>query len=234
MLKAKLTNEQYDKADESQQNLYKKTSDGYILQVDGMVSSEDFQLQKDKVNEFRENNVKYSKQLDGITPEELSEFKANKQKALDKSFIDANDIDGLVNSKVNVITSDFEAKLQAANERGDKYKNLSISTTKKYEIEGATSKALGAHKIRPDFNEAVNLMVSDKFTVNNGAVVAMDGDQILTGANGNLTVDEFVGSLSESYKIQSNGGGGQGGGGPTGTDKTSQQKIASGLANLIK
>lgn len=54
------------------------------------------------------------------------------------------------------------------------------------------------------------LLVKNTFSVDNGQVVAKKGDEILTGANGNLTVSEFVGNLGEDFKVQSNGGNGNG------------------------
>ena len=41
-------------------------------------------------------------------------------------------------------------------------------------------------------------------------MVGKDGDTILTGANGNLTVSEFVAGQPEIFKIQSSGGNGNG------------------------
>ena len=111
-----------------------------------------------------------------------------------------------------------------------KYNNL-IS---KNEIEGAATTAFSKYKINPEANQAAMAQVKAKFSINGGSAVAMDGDKIETGANGNLTIDEFVSNMPECLKIQSKGGNGQGGNGHhQNANTTSQQKIAAGLGKLL-
>ncbi len=206
MLKRLLTNDEYDKADEGIQNLYKKTDDGYEIQVEGMVS-------KDKLNEFRENNVdllKFKDQYKNIDLSELKELQEQKRKLLDADFINKKDFEGLVESRTNAMKSDYDAKIAALSGDLDTGKLNYNTMIAKHEIEGAANSAFTKHKISPDAVSAVMAQVKAKFSIDNGSVVAKDGDNIELGANGNLTVDEFVSSMPEIFKIQSSGGGGKG------------------------
>ena len=105
----------------------------------------------------------------------------------------------------------------------------------KYEIEGAATKAFAEHKIAPDATEAVLAQIRGKFTVENGHVIAKDGDKILTGQDGNLTVSEFVASQPEIFKVQSQGGSGSGQQQPQQQQRqniSSTNRIANGLKQL--
>ena len=68
--------------------------------------------------------------------------------------------------------------------------------------------------------------IKTKFSIDNGRVIAKDGDNILTGANGNLTVSEFVASQPEIFKIQSSGGNGNGGNTSTQVDRGAAKREA--------
>jgi len=125
-------------------------------------------------------------------------------------LIDKKDFEGLIASRTDVLSSDFQAKIDNANTRAEDAESRASSMQSKYEIEGAANKAFNQHKIHPDTYEAVMGLVKGKFSIDGGKVIARDGDNILLGADGNLTVSEFVASQPEAFKIQSQGGGGQG------------------------
>jgi len=77
--------------------------------------------------------------------------------------------------------------------------------------------------------------VKAKFSIDNGSVIAKEGDLIVAGENGNLTVDEFVSGMPEIFKIQSTGGRGGGGDGQNNVAKsnnTGLSQIHSGLSKL--
>ncbi len=222
----------YDKLDESLQALYKKSDDGYQLDVKGAVS-------KSKVDEFRDNNIELDKDLkslqkqyDGLDQDGYNEYLANKQKAKDGKLIDEGKIDELVASKVEVVVNDYQAKLDTANETIAALQSDKSGIINKYEIQNATATALAANKINPTFHSPLTAQINSMFTVKEGNVVAMDGDKIMTGANGNLTISEFVESQDDAFKIRSSGGNGTGGGGDGGNaPRTSGEKIKAGLQN---
>jgi hypothetical protein len=231
MLKFKLNKEAYEALSEAEKSFYKADGDNYQLDVEGAVD-------KDKLAEFRNTNIELSKKMDMFKDVDLdkwNELQKLEQDNKDKELIDKKDFDGLIEQKTAAVRSDYEAKLQAITEENQELSGKYTSTVSKYEIEGAATKAFSAHKINPDFNPAVLAEIRSMFTVDNGQVVAKDGDKILTGKNGNLTIDEFIASKPESYKIQSNAGNGRGGNGQP-LQSNSNQKgsdlIREGLSEL--
>ena len=206
MLKFILNAEEHGKLSEAEKGFYKASGDNFQLEVDGAVD-------KTKLDEFRTTNVELLKSAEkykGVDLEKVNLLLAQEAKLKDAEFIEKKDFEGLVESRTNAMRSDLEAKIQTLTEQnnlsGSKYNSL----VSKHEIEGAAIKAFTEHKISPEAHEAVMSQIKGKFSIDNGVVVAKSGDTIEAGANGNLTVSEFVQSQPEIFKIQSNGGNGQG------------------------
>ena len=228
MLKAKLSAERYESADESIQKLYKKSGDDYVLQVEGMTT-------KDKLDEFRDNNVELMKQLEKLKDIDLDEYKQLKKEHKEREMEKLSD-----SEKFEVERADWQAKLDTANKRAEDAEKMALEAensksnyVKKFEIDNAAHKAFAEHKIRPELQDSLTAEINAKFTVKEGQVVAMDGDKIIAGANGNLSISEFVSSKDDVYKIPSSGGNGAGGGGDS-SNKTlsSHDKIKAGLAKM--
>ena len=227
MLKFKLENASFELLSEAEKTFYKKDGDSYLLQVEGAVD-------KSKLDEFRASNVELLKQTEKFKDVDLDKYNSaieTERKLRDDELIKKGDIETILAERTAAIQSDFEAKLRASGEQLVGAQSQYSSLVTKYEIDGAASKALTKHKISPDAHDAVMSQIRNKFVIDNGQVVARDGDKILTGANGNLTVDEFVGSQPEIFKVQSNGGGGQGGQGHGEARKFSSnnERITAGL-----
>ena len=222
MLKFKIDSENFTALNEVEQTFYAQSGEGYQLQVEGAAD-------KSKLDEFRATNVDLLKQQDALKGIDVAKYRAmeeQERKLRDKELIDKKDFDGLISERTNSLKSDYEAKIQALtsqlNDSTGNYNNLITKT----EIEGAAVKAFTEHKISPDAYEAVLSQINTKFSVDNGRVIAKDGDNILTGANGNLTVSEFVASQPEIFKIQSNGGNGNGGNTSTQVDRGAAKREA--------
>ena len=149
----------------------------------------------------------------------------------DKKLIDAGDIDGLIQQKLSVVTADYESKLATIQSQLEGANTNTATLLNRYEIEGAASKAMAENKIRPEMIDAVTALVKSKFSLENGTAVAKEGDKILPGANGNLSISEFIASQPDAFKIGSSGGGANGsnGGSGEGAAMTATQRIASGL-----
>jgi len=232
VLKFTIDQESFDGLQEPMKALYEQKGESYNLLVEGAVD-------KSKLDEFRQTNVELLKQQEAFKGVDLNKYRLleeQERKLRDKELIDKKDFDGLINERTNSMKSDYEAKLQALKADYEGLSSNHHSIINKYEIEGASSKAFTAHKIDPDMHEAVTALIKSKFVVDNNQVIAKNGDSIELGANGNLTIDEFVASLPERFKIQSNGGGGQGNKSPGvfSGDKSSKQKITDGLNALMK
>ena len=206
MLKFKLDSENFTALNEVEQSFYSKSGDAYLLQVEGAV-------EKSKLDEFRSSNVEHMKKAElykGIDLDKYHAMQEQERQLKDQELIKSGDIEGLVAQRTNSIVSDYEAKISTLNEQVKNSNSNHDTVVSKYEIEGAAVKAFSEHKISPDAFNAVMSQINNKFSIDNGRVIAKDGDNILAGANGNLTISEFVGSQPEIFKIQSNGGNGSG------------------------
>mgnify|MGYP003643699049 FL=1 len=222
MLKFKIDSENFTALNEVEQTFYAQSGEGYQLQVEGAAD-------KSKLDEFRATNVDLLKQQDALKGIDVTKYRAmeeQERKLRDKELIDKKDFDGLISERTNSLKSDYEAKIQALtsqlNDSTGNYNNLITKT----EIEGAANSAFSKHSIRPSLSNAAMLLVKNTFSVDQGRVIAKDGDNILAGANGNLTISEFVDSLGEDFKIQSNGGNGNGGNTSTQVDRGAAKREA--------
>lgn len=230
MLKFKLDQTAFDTLNDVEKTFYKQEGDVFQLEVDGAAD-------KNKLDEFRTNNVDLMKRLDqfkGVDMDKVNNLMSQERKLKDAEFIEKKDFEGLVESRTKTMKSDYESKLLSLQTNLDSSQKNHTNLISRHEIEGAANTAFSKHKISPDATEAVMSQIKSTFSVNGGSVVAMDGENIKAGANGNLTIDEFVGSMPEIFKIQSNGGGGNGGGDNNnqGGNKSSREKITSGLNKL--
>ncbi len=228
MLHFKLSSEDFDKLNDVEKTLYAQAGDGYQLQVDGAVD-------KAKLNEFRATNtdlMKQQEQFKGVNLEKYRELEAQELKLRNKELIDKGEFDTLLAENTASLHADYKGQISNLNDQLNSNTGQYNNLVSKYEIEGAATKAFATHKINPDAYDGVMAQIKSKFSIDNGLVVAKDGDSILAGADGNLTVSEFVASQPEIFKIQSNGGKATGseskGGMQQGT--SSQDKIKSGLA----
>jgi hypothetical protein len=232
MLKYKLTADEINSVDESVKPFYEQNGDFYTLKVEGAVP-------KEKLDEFRATNIDLMKKLkdyDGVDLEKYNQLTEVERKMRDKELIEKGDIDTLIKERLASVESDYTAKLntlqQAVQEKEQNYKQLLV----KYEIEGEAMKALQANKIRPEAFDAILTQVKTKFTVDdNGKVIAKDGDKILTGKNGNLTISEFIAQQPDIFKLPNDAGAARGNRGSTAFGgNSSRDKIASGLQKLLK
>ena len=230
MLKYKIDNEGFEKLNEVERTFYKQDGDNYQLQVEGAVD-------RSKVSEFRDKNIELNKEIDkfkGVDLDKYNKAITDERALREAQLIKDKDFDTLFNEKTAVITSDFQAKIDNLTTELDAAKSSHSNLISRHEIEGAASTAFTKYKISPDANDAAMSLVKDKFVINGGVVVAMKGDKIETGANGNLTIDEFVSAMPEIFKVQSKGGQGRGGQGfGPANEKTSRDKITAGLSKLI-
>jgi uncharacterized Zn-binding protein involved in type VI secretion len=199
------------------------------LQVEGATD-------KSKLDEFRATNVDLLKQQEaykGVDLEKFRKYEDQERKLVEGDLIAKKDFEGLVLSRTQSLTADFEAKIENLTSQLTDNTGSYNTLVSKYEIEGAATKAFGEHKINPEAYDSVMAQIKSKFSIDNGKVIAREGDNILAGADGNLTVSEFVASQPEIFKIQSNGGHGNGSEESSSSMKqgtSSQDKIKSGLA----
>ena len=233
MFKYKVSNTDFEALDDTTKAFYKAdpTGENYTLQVEGVAD-------KSKLDEFRSANtelLKAQKGLEGINMEKYNTMLETERKVRDKELIDKGDFETLINERLASTTSDFTAKLNTATTQSADYKNQYEQLVSKHEIEGAALKAFGEHKIRPEAHNAVMSQIKSTFSVDNGVVIGKEGDSILTGDNGNLTISEFVNSQPDFMRVPNSPGNGDGNSNnqPAFNGKSSTDKIQSGLASLM-
>ena len=232
MLKYRLSKEEHDKLDDILKAVYAADGDNFVLQGEGFTD-------KSKLDEFRQTNVdllKKAKAVEGVDLEKYAQMLETDRKIRDKELIDKGDFETLIAERLANQKSDYEAKLAAATETAGNATGKYHSLLQKTEIEGAAFAAFGTSKIRPDAHKAVMAQIKSTFKVEDGMVVGKDGDKILTGAEGNLTIAEFVESQPDFMRVPHT----PGAGGGNDNDKSqmqpgtsSQDKIQKGLTELM-
>jgi len=229
MLTYKIDGEQLAALDDNLKSLYKEKDGFHFLEVEGATS-------KDKIDEFRTNNISLQDQLkkfDGVDLDKYTALQETERKLRNKELIDKGDFDTLLKEHTNTMQSDFTGKLSVAQAQIDELTGKNKSMVNRYEIEGAAQKAFSANHIRPEAQAAIMAQIKSTFTVNGESVVAMEGDNIMTGADGNLTVNEFVSAQPEFMKVPSEAGAGSGSESstPAGGDKLAAKRAA--VAKLV-
>lgn len=231
MLKFKIDKEAFETLNDVEKTFYSENDEGYQLQVEGATD-------KSKLDEFRASNVelmKKQKELEGV---DLSKYRAMEEverKLRDKELIDKGEFDTLIKERTQALQQDYEGKLNTTAQQAEEYKSKYESVVSKHEIEGAAFKAFGAHKIRPEASDALLAQIKTTFALDNGRVVARNGEEILSGENGNLTIDEFVAQQPEFYRIGNDPGGAsrEKGSPAMKQGNSSRDRITSGLGKLM-
>lgn len=228
MLKFKIT--KLEDVEEAYRSLYKAGNDGaFYLAVDGAVD-------KARLDEFRTNNIDLTKKLEAfkdLDPTKVQEILDNERKIAEKKLIDAGDIEGLVNQRVNAMKTDHDRMIN------DLTGKLTVSNRQLETllIDNSVREVASKIGVVPSAVDDVLLRAKTVFKVEEGAPVAKDpkGNTIY-GKDGtsSLNIGEWLGGLKEQAPHlfgQSTGGGAHNRGpGQQGNTKLSPaQKIAAGL-----
>ena len=228
MLKFKIDSEAFEKLNDVEKTFYAQSGEGYQLQVEGAAD-------KAKIDEFRIKNIELMNNAEKFKDVDMEKYAATmekERKLRDKELIDKGEFDQLLAENTHVMKSDYEAKIAILTGQLETSTSSHTNLISKHEIEGAATKAFAEHKINPVAFDSVMSQIKAKFSIDNNMVVAKEGDAILSGSDGNLTVSEFVASQPEIFKLQSNGGqgkGNQGDGSGMQSGRSSTDKIAAGL-----
>lgn len=224
----KLVVDTIEAVEENFRNLYEKGPDGkFSLMVDGAVP-------KDKLDEFRNNNIELKKQLEkfkDVDPAKYQEAMKTLKALEEKKLVDAGNLDEVIAQRVAELNQEHktaleerDAKLTLANRQ---LEHLMIDTTAKSAAaqNGVISFAL----------DDVVLRAKTVFKVVDGSVVATEGGKQLYDKDGMtpLTIDSWVKGLKKSapHLFSLPVGGGAGGSGRTldRSKMSSIDKIKAGL-----
>ena len=230
MLKFKIS--KLEDVEEAFRGLYEKHTDGaYYLSVDGAVS-------KDKLDEFRTNNVDLLKKLEAfkdVDPAKISDLLENERKIAEKKLIDAGDIEGLVNQRVASMKQAHQVELDKLT------KDLSTSNRQLevLVIDNAVREQATKLGVAPTAVDDVLLRAKTVFKVENGLPVAKDATgNTIYGTDGqtSMGIGDWIGGLKTGAPHlfgQSSGSGSShslhGKGGNGGEKMSASAKIAAGL-----
>lgn len=210
---------------------------------------------KEKLGEFRGNNIKMRKQIEDlqkvadaykdVDPKKYKEMQKQIQALEDKKLIDEGEIDKLVEQRTERMRSDFEGKRKAdekarkeAEEKAGKLESQLSTVLIDKEVQSAVS-SVGA--VKKGAMQDVLSRARTVWKLQDGQPVPMEGDTVRYGKDGKspMTMGEWAESLLEDapYLFEGNkGGGAKGGGeGPTHDGKIIARSDKDGFSrNLDK
>lgn len=232
----------YTKADEIPEGLsefYVEKDGVYHLQADGLVP-------KTTLDEFRNNNIKLSKELEkvqqtlnGVDVNEYNKLKQEKELINDQKLIDAGQVEDVIQSRTEKMRNTYaeelnnlkiiaEQKEKEANELRAKQNSMLVNNSLKDEA----LKAGVAPTALPD----VLSRGSRIWQVQDDNIVAMQNDTPMYSKNGSqkLSMQEWLEDLSEEapHLYKSSSGSGATGGGSLGMRKISNRDQDALNSNL--
>jgi hypothetical protein len=214
----KYTFESQDAIPKEFAELYRKGEDGkFYLDVEGGV------VPKDRLNEFRTNNIQLMKkqdditaqleetlkklrQYDGIDLEEVKTLKAQAQQLRDKKLIDAGKIDELITERISGMKVDFEKQLELEKSEKTKLKEQMENLL----ITEGLSKAAVAKGVRSVALADVLYRGREVFKVVDGKVSPWKDGKVVYGKDGSpLTMDAWLDTLvtDAPHLFEPSGGG---------------------------
>lgn len=196
MLKAKLTAEEHAKLDEPLKGLYVDRDGAFVLQVDGMVSQDDYDAIESKLNEFRDNNRKLFndlKRYEGVDPDEYRTQKQTIEKLQRQGVQKPDDLSALIAQEIAKHTEPLKQQLET--ER--KQREESERKLQEKALEDQLWAAGQAAGISDDMREEYLARAKTLFHFENGRIVARQGDQpVYSRRRGKttepLSVEEYV------------------------------------------
>jgi len=213
--------------------LYEQGADGaYYLSVDGAVD-------KSKLDEFRNNNVKLLKDLEkfkDVDPAKYQELLDLSKKQQEKKLIDAGELDKVVEQRVGEMKSTYENQLKTLTEQN----SVAQRQLESLLIDNAVRDAALKSGVQATAVDDVLLRAKATFKIKDGSAVPVDAQgNVVYGKDGTspMSVVDWTSGLKKQapHLFQgSQGGGAQGSGkGNVDTSKlSSAQKIAQGLDSL--
>jgi len=229
--------ETIDDLPEAVQSLYTEKDGSYHLAVDGMVD-------KSKLDEFRSNNVKLMKQIDGLQKkfdgvdlDQYQELLQQQQKLEDDKLIDAGKIDELVEERTKRMREEFESQNKKLVSQNDSYASQLSTLVIDNSVRDIASKS-GVLSTAVD---DVLLRAHGVFSLEGGAAVPKDSSgNVVYGSDGEspMAVAEWMKGLVKSAPHlfeSSDGAGSRHGKKPAPTDNSNLsplQKLQQGFGQV--
>ena len=243
----KLQYKSKDEIPEEHREFYEEKGGVWKLKLDDSV------VPKDKLDEFRNNNIKLMKKLEelegklsGVDLEEYQQLKAKMEELEKKKLIDAGKIDELVQREAMKIKREYEDKLKQLQEEAEKNAQAATKYREKLSntlVDAEVQKAvLSVAKPREGAVHDILLRAKQVFRVtDDGEVMPYDENgNVIQTDDGPMTFKDWAEQLVQQapYLFEGSGGGGAGGSGNGsgggGTTVISRSDKAAFIANLDK
>ena len=202
----------------------------------------DFKDERAKLAEFRANNItlanqlaEYKRRFEGIDPDEVRKLAADKQRLEQEQQLKAGEFDKVLDARLKVMRTDFEAKLAGVTSERDTLSGRLTSI----QIDQGVVAAATKRGLRPTAIPDITARARSLFKLANGVPVAVeaDGPSVRVGKDGvtPMTLEEWVDSqVSEApHLFEGNSGGGAAGNGSGGVgNKTVRNPYRKDTWNL--
>lgn len=201
------------------QEHYQEKDGKYYLSVEGMAPECQLAEARQKAAEFRDNNIKYLKEredmvsrlknYEGIDPEEYRSLKEQTKKLETKGVKNPDDIESLINRKLEDVTKNLGSRIQAIEqEKAELHRQIEFK-----ELEKTLSDAARKAKVRDVAMEDAIRRGMQVYKLVNGKVVPTSGDSILYSQQDldkTMPAEEFYQILSKSapHLFEPSSGGG--------------------------
>lgn len=192
MIKFKIA--KLEDVEEKFRGLYTQGGDGaYYLAVDGAVA-------KEKLDEFRNNNVELMKKLEpfkDLDPTKVATLLENERKIAEKKLIDAGDVEGLVGLRVGTMKADYETRIQGLETQFSTAQRQLETLLIDNEVRAVAIKA----GVAPTAVDDVLLRAKTTFKVEEGRPVAKnEKGEVIYGKDGMspLAIGDWVGGLKDA------------------------------------
>lgn len=218
-----------DDVPEAVRSLYKADGDDFVLDAEGIVP-------KERLDEFRENNIVLKQQMDklkDIDPVKYRELQQLETAVTEGKLIKAGKLEEVVNLRVDAMKKEKDTKIAEleaiTSQQGGQLSALLIDN-------GVKSAAI-KKGVLPTAVDDVVARARGVYVVENGAPIAKKGADVIFGKDGKTPMqpDEWIDGLKESapHLFQGTQGSGAGGGRMIGGRDTSKMssadKIQAGL-----
>ncbi|MCA1800048.1 MAG: hypothetical protein LC687_05470 [Actinobacteria bacterium] len=216
--------------DESARNFYVEDNGKYVLDVEGAVP-------KDKLDEFRNNNIELNNQLSkfkNVDPAKYSSLLELETKVKDSQLVEAGKIDEAVENRVSSLKDEYSRQVEESKGEVSKLRGLLQQKALTSEIGAQASKAGVVDSAFDD----VALRAKGVFSVDDeGNLVPLDGKgNVIYGKNGTdpMSVQEWMKGLAKSaphlFKGSQGGGASNTRSGANTANMSSVGKITAGLS----
>lgn len=220
-----------DDVPENVRSMYRPEGSVFVLDVDGAVP-------KDRLDEFRNNNIQLQQQLDklkDIDPVKYRELTVIQQKLEEKELLDKGEVDKVVNLRVDQMRTEMQTTIDTQGAQ----LTAAQAQLNKLLVDNVVKSAALKHGVLAEAVDDVVLRAKSIYSVKDGVPTPTnEKGEVIYSKDGKtpMPVEEWLTDLKKTARhlFAGSTGGGAGGGHRTGTtdlsSMTPAQKINLGLA----